>query len=64
MDGFVLVETLNRSIDYPLVEEVLSVGYYSVLLILATFGECLLCSAVITVIYNQCNYLQYKISRK
>ena len=56
MDGFVLVETLNRSIDYPLVEEVLSVGYYSVLLILATFGECSH--------NNQNNYLQKKISRK
>ena len=38
MTRFVVTETLNRSIDYPIVEEVLSVGYYSILMFLATFG--------------------------
>ena len=38
MTRFVVAETLNRSIDYPIVEEVLSVGYYSILMFLATFG--------------------------
>ena len=39
MARFVLMESLNRSIDYPVVEEVLSVGYYSVLMVLATIGK-------------------------
>ena len=38
MSRFIIAETLNRSIDYPVVEEVLSVGYYSVIMVLAIFG--------------------------
>ncbi|XP_063683636.1 melanopsin-A-like isoform X2 [Bolinopsis microptera] len=39
MTQFVVAESLNKSIDYPIVEEVLSVGYYSILMFLATFGN-------------------------
>ncbi|KAL5268470.1 hypothetical protein ACHWQZ_G002365 [Mnemiopsis leidyi] len=49
MSRFIIAETLNRSIDYPVVEEVLSVGYYSVIMVLAIFGNIFIIYATLKV---------------